>query len=105
MGGAVGPAEILVIFLAILLLFGAKRIPEIARGLGSGVREFRSAMRDIQNEIQLDDRSSPRSYSSAAQTAARPPLNPPAPSPAIPPQAPPSITESGPKAVDSTENP
>lgn len=43
--GSLGPMEILLIFLAILLIFGAKRIPEIARGMGKGIKEFRSATR------------------------------------------------------------
>lgn len=51
-----GIPEILVIFLVVLLLFGAKRIPEIARGLGKGIREFKDATREISAEISLDDR-------------------------------------------------
>ena len=53
--GSLGPMEIILIFLAILLLFGAKRIPEIARGMGKGIREFRSATREISNELTMDD--------------------------------------------------
>ncbi len=53
--GSIGPMEILLIFLAVLLLFGAKRIPEIARGLGKGIREFRSATREISSELTIDD--------------------------------------------------
>lgn len=49
--GGLGPLEIGLIFLAILLLFGAKRIPEIARGLGKGIREFKAATQDIKREI------------------------------------------------------
>lgn len=49
--GSLGPLEIGLIFLAILLLFGAKRIPEIARGLGKGIREFKAATQDIKREI------------------------------------------------------
>lgn len=41
----------LIIFLIILLLFGAKKLPELARGLGSAVREFSKAKDDIQSEI------------------------------------------------------
>lgn len=55
--GSLGPMEIILIFLAILLLFGAKRIPEIARGMGKGIREFRSATREISNELSMDDSS------------------------------------------------
>ncbi|MCS7082947.1 MAG: twin-arginine translocase TatA/TatE family subunit [Bacteroidetes bacterium] len=46
-----GTGELILIFLAILLLFGAKRIPEIARGLGTGIREFKRATREIQDEL------------------------------------------------------
>ncbi len=45
--GTPGPLEIIIIFLVILLIFGAKRIPEIARGLGKGIREFKSATSEI----------------------------------------------------------
>ena len=43
--GSFGGAELLIALVIILLLFGAKRIPELARGLGSGVREFRKGSR------------------------------------------------------------
>lgn len=43
--------EILVILLIVLILFGAKKIPELARGLGRGIREFKDATREIKNEI------------------------------------------------------
>lgn len=49
--GGLGPWEIALIVLAILLLFGAKRIPELARGLGKGIREFKDASREIKREI------------------------------------------------------
>ncbi len=45
-----GP-EIMVIFVFVLLLFGAKKIPEIARGLGKGLNEFKKAANDIKKEI------------------------------------------------------
>jgi sec-independent protein translocase protein TatA len=46
-----GAQELLLILLVILLLFGAKRIPEIARGLGKGMSEFKKAMHETQNEL------------------------------------------------------
>jgi sec-independent protein translocase protein TatA len=49
--GGIGAQELLLIFLVILLLFGAKRIPEIARGLGKGMSEFKKAMKEAQDEI------------------------------------------------------
>ena len=54
----IGTWELVVIFLAVLLLFGGKKIPEVARGLGKGIREFKKAAGDIQREMelsQLDD--------------------------------------------------
>ncbi len=47
-----GPWELLLVFLAILLLFGAKRLPEIAQGLGKGIREFKKSMKDTTDEIK-----------------------------------------------------
>jgi len=41
-----GYSELIIIFLIVLLLFGGRKIPEIARGLGQGIREFRSVRRD-----------------------------------------------------------
>ncbi len=49
--GGIGAQELILIFLVILLLFGARRIPEIAQGLGKGMREFRKAMKETQNEL------------------------------------------------------
>ena len=46
-----GGPEIFLIVLVMLLLFGAKKIPELARGLGKGIREFRDASREIKREI------------------------------------------------------
>ncbi len=43
--GTVGPTELIIVLTIILLLFGAKRIPELARGLGSGIQEFRKGTR------------------------------------------------------------
>lgn len=50
--GSLGTTEIIFICLVILVLFGAKRIPEFMQGLGKGVREFKKAARDIQDEIE-----------------------------------------------------
>jgi len=52
--GALGMQELLVIFLVILLLFGSKRLPELARGLGKGLREFKKATNEIKNEMNID---------------------------------------------------
>ncbi|NMC44855.1 MAG: twin-arginine translocase TatA/TatE family subunit [candidate division Zixibacteria bacterium] len=47
----IGAQELLLIFLLVLLLFGAKRIPDIAAGLGRGIRDFKKAMKDTEDEI------------------------------------------------------
>jgi sec-independent protein translocase protein TatA len=46
-----GPWEILLILIVILILFGAKRLPELARGLGQGINEFRDAVDSSKKEI------------------------------------------------------
>jgi sec-independent protein translocase protein TatA len=56
--GSLGGTELIIALVIILLLFGAKRIPELARGLGSGVREFRQGTREGEidkNEEKKDD--------------------------------------------------
>ncbi|EQB64226.1 MAG: Sec-independent protein translocase protein TatA [candidate division Zixibacteria bacterium RBG-1] len=50
--GGIGAQELVLILLVVLLLFGAKRIPEIAQGLGKGISEFKKAMRDTKDEIE-----------------------------------------------------
>ena len=47
-----GGGEIFVILLVVLLFFGSKRIPELAKGLGKGMREFKDAMSGIENEVR-----------------------------------------------------
>ena len=53
--GSLGPLEIALIAMAILLIFGAKRIPDIARGLGKGIQEFKSATKEISKEFKIDE--------------------------------------------------
>ena len=50
--GSIGMPELLIILLVVLLLFGAKRLPELARGLGKGIREFKSATKQVENEFK-----------------------------------------------------
>jgi sec-independent protein translocase protein TatA len=47
-----GTSEILLIVLAILLLFGGKKIPELMRGIGQGVREFNDAKKNVKDHIE-----------------------------------------------------
>ena len=51
--GFAGGWEWVIILLAVLILFGAKRIPEFAKGLGKGVREFKKAKNDIEKSLSL----------------------------------------------------
>ncbi len=53
--GSLGGTELIIALVIILLLFGAKRIPELARGLGSGVKEFRAGTREGQLEEKKDE--------------------------------------------------
>ena len=48
----IGGPEILIIMLVVVMLFGSKKIPEIARGLGKGIREMKDASNDIRREIR-----------------------------------------------------
>ena len=56
MFGNLGAGEILIIVLVILVLFGAKKIPELAQGIGKGMKEFKKAINDVQDEIKDPDK-------------------------------------------------
>ena len=51
-----GTTEVVVIVLVVLVLFGAKRIPEFAKGLGKGLKEFKDAKNDIKDSIDSTDK-------------------------------------------------
>lgn len=60
--GVLGTNEIIIILVIVLLLFGGKKIPELMRGLGKGVREFNDAKSNVKKEIEdsaTDIRNSP----------------------------------------------
>ena len=59
--GGFGMWEMIFIFLVILLLFGAKKLPEIGSSLGKGIREFKSSVREIEHEFKAPDRQIHRS--------------------------------------------
>lgn len=50
--GGIGGWEVMVILLFILIFFGANKIPEMARGLGKGIREFKDATKEIQKDLE-----------------------------------------------------
>lgn len=49
--GVIGGSEIIVILLIVLVLFGGKKIPELMRGLGKGVKEYKKAMNGVEDEL------------------------------------------------------
>jgi len=48
------PWELLIVFLAILLLFGAKRLPEIGSSLGKGIREFKTSIKEVEGDMRAE---------------------------------------------------
>jgi len=79
-----GWPEIIGILLVLLLLFGAKKLPELAKGLGKGINEFRKASREVQDELQR-------------AVEEEPPRSPAPPPP--PPPGPPRVTRAPPPGV------
>jgi sec-independent protein translocase protein TatA len=51
MFGSLGATEIILIIVAIILLFGAKKIPELAQGVGKGMKEFKKAVKEVEEDI------------------------------------------------------
>lgn len=62
----IGGWEVVVILAVILLLFGAKKLPELAKGLGSGIKEFKKATREVTEEIQNAAEDKPQPSKPAA---------------------------------------
>lgn len=81
MFGGLGMGEMILIFLVVLLLFGAKRLPEIGSSLGKGIREFKTSMRDVEGEIKA-----------ASRPTYTPPLPAPSPTAQLAPAAPGTAT-------------
>ena len=57
-----GPTEWVVILVIVLVLFGAKKLPELARSLGQGMNEFRKAREEFGKELQQDVKGQPSKY-------------------------------------------
>ena len=62
----IGMSEIILILLVVLIFFGAKKIPELAQGLGKGMREFRKAAREVQEDIESESKKPDEKDSSSA---------------------------------------
>ncbi len=60
--------ELLVILAIVVLLFGAKKIPELAKGIGSGIKNFKKAMREDDEEIATTEKKEIQKESSASTT-------------------------------------
>ncbi len=69
-----GPGELILIFVAVLLLFGARRLPEIAKGMGKGIKEFKKAIKDTSDELKesIDDKTPGDSTSPNSQPGTEP---------------------------------
>jgi sec-independent protein translocase protein TatA len=73
--GNLGFTEIMIILVLVLLLFGAKRLPEIGASMGKGIREFKKSLTDVDkqlNEPPRDDRAALRPADPAVTTTERP---------------------------------
>lgn len=53
--GNLGTGEIIIIAMVVLLLFGGKKIPELMKGIGKGVKNFKDGVKGLEDDIKLDD--------------------------------------------------
>ncbi len=53
--GNLGTGEIVIIAIVVLLLFGGKKIPELMKGIGKGVKNFKDGVKGLEDDINLDD--------------------------------------------------
>lgn len=58
--GTPGPTELIIILVIVLVVFGAKRLPEIGSSMGKGIREFKRGIREVQETLEEDDTAPPR---------------------------------------------
>ncbi|WP_311136866.1 MULTISPECIES: twin-arginine translocase TatA/TatE family subunit [Hymenobacter] len=87
--GDLGGGEIMLIMVVILIFFGANKIPELARGLGKGIREFKDASREIRSEIENSGQPQQPYQQQFNQQPYQAPVAPVAEAPAVTPVAPP----------------
>jgi sec-independent protein translocase protein TatA len=99
-----GTPEIVIILFVILLLFGAKRLPELARGMGKSMREFRKAASEVEEEVRaaMDGKPEPvKKTAPEPQAQAAPPLPP--VMPAAQPSTPAPDTQPAPSEQDAAK--
>ncbi len=74
LAGIFGGWEIVLILAVVLILFGSKKLPELAKGLGQGIKEFKKATREVTDEmhVALEDNSPPRRIAPPTPVAADP---------------------------------
>ncbi len=77
MFGNLGPTELIIILLIVILLFGGKKIPEIAKGLGKGIRDFKTSMNgtDAESEAAKNQIAKPEDKVTKDQSKEIPPKN------------------------------
>jgi sec-independent protein translocase protein TatA len=97
--GSVGPAELIIIMVIALLVFGPKKLPEIGRGLGSAIREFKRHSRDLMSYLDAEEPEPRRVYPDPSPYQ---PAGEEVPAPVLPPVEPPANTKptSNPYPVD-----
>ena len=76
LAGFFGGWEIVLILAVVLLLFGAKKLPDLAKGLGTGIKEFKKATREVTDEIQNAQTETPAVKNPPANATAQTPAQP-----------------------------
>ncbi|MCR5352578.1 MAG: twin-arginine translocase TatA/TatE family subunit [Bacteroidales bacterium] len=64
--GVIGPWQLIILALVVLLLFGGKKIPELMKGIGKGVKSFKEGMNEVEDQIEKSDESSKKDGSDEA---------------------------------------
>jgi sec-independent protein translocase protein TatA len=71
MGDLFAPSHLIIVLLIVILLFGSKKIPDLAKGIGEGIKEFKKATKDAEKEIQNPPNTSQKSDSEKKETQER----------------------------------
>jgi len=67
--GMPGGTELLIIFGIVVLLFGAKKIPELAKGFGKGIKNFKAEMKEVDEEVASTTTEAPKKVEQSEETA------------------------------------